>query len=82
MRIFKIFVVGHLGLIGETIEMQRYVSIQAYEETRTTRRTGRTTGEALSVELAPGIVSQNASDGFNVLNTLKKYHKVTSVREM
>lgn len=53
--------VGDLGVIGEIIEMRGDVaSIQVYEET-----TGigpgepvRSTGEALSVELAPGIVSQ------------------------
>lgn len=53
--------VGNLGVIGEIIEMRGDVaSIQVYEET-----TGigpgepvRSTGEALSVELAPGIVSQ------------------------
>lgn len=53
--------VGDLGVIGEIIEMRGDVaSIQVYEET-----TGigpgepvRSTGEALSVELAPGIMSQ------------------------
>ncbi|MFV0561053.1 MAG: V-type ATP synthase subunit A [Enterococcus sp.] len=53
--------VGELGVIGEIIEMRKDVaSIQVYEET-----TGigpgepvRTTGEALSVELGPGIISQ------------------------
>ncbi|MBL1226966.1 V-type ATP synthase subunit A [Enterococcus sp. BWR-S5] len=53
--------VGDLGVIGEIIEMRGDVaSIQVYEET-----TGigpgepvTTTGEALSVELAPGLVSQ------------------------
>lgn len=53
--------VGDLGVIGEIIEMRGDVaSIQVYEET-----TGigpgepvRSTEEALSVELAPGIVSQ------------------------
>ena len=53
--------VGNLGVIGEIIEMRGDVaSIQVYEET-----TGigpgepvSTTGEALSVELAPGLISQ------------------------
>ncbi|WP_330927794.1 V-type ATP synthase subunit A [Enterococcus sp. BWB1-3] len=53
--------VGDLGVIGEIIEMRGDVaSIQVYEET-----TGigpgepvATTGEALSVELAPGLISE------------------------
>ncbi|WP_324254751.1 V-type ATP synthase subunit A [Enterococcus sp. CWB-B31] len=53
--------VGDLGVIGEIIEMRDDVaSIQVYEET-----TGigpgepvATTGEALSVELAPGLISE------------------------
>ncbi|MGM0217361.1 V-type ATP synthase subunit A [Enterococcus sp. AZ126] len=53
--------VGELGVIGEIIEMRGDVaSIQVYEET-----TGIgplepvvTTGEALSVELAPGLISE------------------------
>lgn len=53
--------VGDLGVIGEIIEMRGDVaSIQVYEET-TGIGPGEpvcSTGEALSVELAPGIVSQ------------------------
>lgn len=56
-----ICLVGDLGVVGEIIEMRGDVaSIQVYEET-----TGigpgepvKSTGEALSVELAPGIISQ------------------------
>ncbi len=53
--------VGDLGVIGEIIEIRRdMASIQVYEETS---RIGygepvRSTGEALSVELRPGIISQ------------------------
>ena len=53
--------VGHLGLIGEIIEMRKGVaSIQVYEETSGIGpgEPVTTTGEALSVELAPGIISQ------------------------
>ncbi|KAF1295722.1 V-type ATP synthase subunit A [Enterococcus sp. JM4C] len=53
--------VGDLGVIGEIIEMRGDVaSIQVYEETSGIGpgEVVRTTGEALSVELAPGILSQ------------------------
>ncbi|MHC5229186.1 V-type ATP synthase subunit A [Enterococcus sp. LJL99] len=53
--------VGNLGVIGEIIEMRGDVaSIQVYEET-TGIGPGEpvvTTGEPLSVELAPGLISQ------------------------
>ncbi len=53
--------VGELGLIGEIIEMRKDVaSIQVYEETSGIGpgEPVVTTGEALSVELGPGIISQ------------------------
>lgn len=53
--------VGELGLIGEIIEMRGDVaSIQVYEETSMVGpgETVETTGEPLSVELAPGMISQ------------------------
>ncbi|GEK91716.1 V-type ATP synthase subunit A [Alkalibacterium kapii] len=53
--------VGKLGLIGEIIEMRGDVaSIQVYEETSMVGpgEIVETTGEALSVELAPGMISQ------------------------
>lgn len=53
--------VGDMGLVGEIIEMRDDVaSIQVYEETSGVGpgEPVVTTGEALSVELAPGIVSQ------------------------
>lgn len=53
--------VGDLGVVGEIIEMRGDVaSIQVYEETSGLGpgEPVHTTGEALSVELAPGIVSQ------------------------
>mgnify|MGYP000021465396 FL=1 len=53
--------VGDLGVIGEIIEMRGDVaSIQVYEETAGIGpgEPVKTTGEALSVELGPGIVSQ------------------------
>lgn len=53
--------VGDLGVIGEIIEMRGTVaSIQVYEETSGIGpgEPVETTGEALSVELGPGIVSQ------------------------
>src|SRR5699024_2221294 len=53
--------VGHLGLIGEIIEMrQDKASIQVYEETSglAPGEPVVTTGEALSVELGHGIMSQ------------------------
>ena len=53
--------VGKLGLIGEIIEMRRdQASIQVYEET-SGLGPGEpvvTTGEPLSVELGPGLISQ------------------------
>lgn len=53
--------VGNLGLIGEIIEMrQDQASIQVYEETSglAPGEPVVTTGEPLSVELGPGIMSQ------------------------
>lgn len=53
--------VGDLGLIGEIIEMRGDIaSIQVYEETSMVGpgETVETTGESLSVELAPGMISQ------------------------
>lgn len=53
--------VGDLGVIGEIIEMRQDVaSIQVYEETSGIGpgEPVRSTGEALSVELGPGIISQ------------------------
>lgn len=53
--------VGDLGVVGEIIEMRGDVaSIQVYEETAGIGpgEPVRSTGEALSVELAPGIISQ------------------------
>lgn len=53
--------VGDMGVIGEIIEMRGNVaSIQVYEETSGIGpgEAVRTTGESLSVELGPGIVSQ------------------------
>ena len=56
-----ICLVGDLGVIGEIIEMRGDVaSIQVYEETSGIGpgEPVKTTGEALSVELAPGLVSE------------------------
>ena len=53
--------VGDLGVIGEIIEMREDVaSIQVYEETSGIGpgEPVRSTGEALSVELAPGLLAQ------------------------
>lgn len=53
--------VGDLGVVGEIIEMRGTIaSIQVYEETSGIGpgEPVRTTGEPLSVELAPGIMSQ------------------------
>lgn len=53
--------VGDIGVIGEVIEMRGDVaSIQVYEETSGIGpgEIVKTTGEALSVELAPGIIAQ------------------------
>ena len=67
--------VGHLGLIGEIIEMRKGVaSIQVYEETSGIGpgEPVTTTGEALSVELAPGIISQMFDGIQRPLNTFKE----------
>ena len=67
--------VGHLGLIGEIIEMRNDVaSIQVYEETSGIGpgEPVMTTGEALSVELAPGIISQMFDGIQRPLNTFKE----------
>ncbi|MGP6138746.1 MULTISPECIES: V-type ATP synthase subunit A [unclassified Jeotgalibaca] len=64
--------VGDLGLIGEIIEMRKDVaSIQVYEETSGIGpgEPVVTTGEALSVELGPGIVSQMFDGIQRPLNT-------------
>ena len=53
--------VGHLGLIGEIIEMRRdQASIQVYEETSglAPGEPVITTGHPLSVELGPGLISE------------------------
>lgn len=53
--------VGHLGLIGEIIEMRRdKASIQVYEETSglAPGEPVITTGSPLSVELGPGLISE------------------------
>ncbi|MDE1548009.1 V-type ATP synthase subunit A [Jeotgalibaca caeni] len=66
--------VGELGLIGEIIEMRKDVaSIQVYEETSGIGpgEPVVTTGEALSVELGPGIVSQMFDGIQRPLNTFK-----------
>lgn len=60
-KIQDICLVGELGVIGEIIEMRGDVaSIQVYEETAGIGpgEPVKSTGEALSVELAPGIVSE------------------------
>lgn len=70
--------VGDLGLIGEIIEMRKDVaSIQVYEETSGIGpgEPVVTTGEALSVELGPGIVSQ-MFDG--IQRPLNKFMEKTS----
>lgn len=67
--------VGHSGLIGEIIEMRRDVaSIQVYEETSGlgVGEPVETTGEALSVELGPGILSQMFDGIQRPLDTYKK----------
>ena len=69
--------VGKLGLIGEVIEMRNDVaSIQVYEETSMIGpgEPVETTGEALSVELAPGMISQ-MFDG--IQRPLDKFMKQT-----
>ena len=66
--------VGDLGVIGEIIEMRGDVaSIQVYEETAGIGpgEPVRTTGEALSVELGPGIVSQMFDGIQRPLDTFK-----------
>lgn len=66
--------VGDLGLIGEIIEMRDDVaSIQVYEETSGVGpgEPVITTGEALSVELGPGVVSQMFDGIQRPLNTFK-----------
>lgn len=53
--------VGHLGLVGEIIEMRRdQASIQVYEETSGIGpgEPVVTTGCPLSVELGPGLISE------------------------
>ncbi len=69
--------VGDLGLIGEVIEMRNDVaSVQVYEETSGIGpgEPVVTTGEALSVELGPGVVSQ-MFDG--IQRPLNKFKDVT-----
>lgn len=69
--------VGNSGLIGEIIEMRKDVaSIQVYEETSGIGpgEPVVTTGEALSVELGPGILSQ-MFDG--IQRPLDTYHEET-----
>ncbi|WP_025728034.1 V-type ATP synthase subunit A [Atopobacter phocae] len=66
--------VGDLGLIGEIIEMRGDVaSIQVYEETSGVgpNEPVYTTGEALSVELGPGIMSQMFDGIQRPLDTFK-----------
>ncbi|MFC5631510.1 MULTISPECIES: V-type ATP synthase subunit A [Streptococcus] len=70
--------VGTIGLIGEIIEMRKDVaSIQVYEETSGIGpgEPVVTTGEALSVELGPGILSQ-MFDG--IQRPLDTYHEETN----
>ena len=67
--------VGHIGLIGEIIEMRKDVaSIQVYEETSGIGpgEPVVTTGAPLSVELAPGIISQMFDGIQRPLNTFKQ----------
>ncbi|MDO5457193.1 MAG: V-type ATP synthase subunit A [Atopococcus tabaci] len=69
--------VGEQGLIGEIIEMHDdIVSIQVYEETSglAPGQPVRDTGQALSVELGPGLLSQ-MFDG--IQRPLDKYLEVT-----
>ncbi|SDB90151.1 V/A-type H+-transporting ATPase subunit A [Pelagirhabdus alkalitolerans] len=66
--------VGDMRLVGEIIEMRKDVaSIQVYEETSGigTGEPVETTGEALSVELGPGIVSQMFDGIQRPLDTFK-----------
>lgn len=67
--------VGDLGVIGEIIEMRGDVaSIQVYEETAGIGpgEPVKSTGEALSVELGPGIVSQMFDGIQRPLDTFKE----------
>ncbi len=67
--------VGHLGLIGEIIEMRKDIaSIQVYEETSELdqENLSKQQGEALFVELAPGIVSQMFDGIQRPLNKFKE----------
>ncbi|WP_027107561.1 V-type ATP synthase subunit A [Lacticigenium naphthae] len=69
--------VGEIGLIGEIIEMRGDVaSIQVYEETSMVGpgEPVVSTGEALSVELAPGMISQ-MFDG--IQRPLDKFREMT-----
>lgn len=69
--------VGDLGLIGEIIEMRRdQASIQVYEETSGLRpgEPVETTGQPLSVELGPGLISQ-MFDG--IQRPLERFKQVT-----
>ena len=66
--------VGDMRLVGEIIEMRHDVaSIQVYEETSGVGpgEPVETTGEALSVELGPGIVSQMFDGIQRPLDTFK-----------
>ena len=70
--------VGHLGLIGEIIEMRRdKASIQVYEETSGIGpgEPVITTGSPLSVELGPGLIS-NMYDG--IQRPLKAFMEKTN----
>ena len=70
--------VGNLGLIGEIIEMRKdLASIQVYEETSGLgpNEPVTTTGLALSVELAPGIISQMFDGIQRPLNTFRDVSK-------
>ena len=69
--------VGHMGLIGEIIEMRRdKASIQVYEETSGIGpgEPVITTGSPLSVELGPGLIS-NMYDG--IQRPLKAFMETT-----
>src|SRR5699024_5518616 len=66
--------VGDMKLVGEIIEMRNDIaSIQVYEETSGIGpgEPVETTGEALSVELGPGIVSQMFDGIQRPLDTFK-----------
>lgn len=69
--------VGHLGLVGEIIEMRRdQASIQVYEETSGIGpgEPVVTTGRPLSVELGPGLISE-MFDG--IQRPLDRFQKAT-----